>query len=84
MWCKRCWVAGVPVEDFDRHRAAFTVAQQPDNDLQLASLLVSIVATLGKRTGPSLEIARRDVVEHQGVVKVSIRQLVLDRALAFE
>ena len=59
-------VSGTAVEDLDRHRTAVRGAEQTVDDLQFAALAVTVVAVLGERAAAAFQVARLDVVEHQG------------------
>ena len=68
-----------------RHRAAARVGEQPVVDLQQPLLAVAVVAQLGQRAGGALEVAGRQVVQHQAAVaQVPRGELLLDRVLARE
>src|SRR5882762_5542101 len=61
----RSGVACVALEDFYGDRAALLVRQNPVDDLQLVVLAVAGVAKPRQRTMPSLEVARRHVVQRE-------------------
>ncbi len=68
-----------------RHRAAARVGEQPVVDLQQPLLAVAVVAQLGQRAGGALEVAGRQVVQHQAALaQVARGELLLDRVLARE
>jgi hypothetical protein len=72
-------IAGVAGEDLDRHRAAVGGAQQAIDDLRLVFLAVPAIADVGQFATPSLDIARRDVIEHQRAAReMPLGQLGLD------
>ena len=76
-------VCGAAREHLDGHGTAVRGAEQTVDDLQLASLAVTVVAELGQRAAPAFQIARRDVVEHQGAAgEVAFGEGRLDRRLA--
>ena len=64
----RARVGGVAGKHLHRHRTAVARAQQPELDLQLASLAVARVTALGQRADPSFHPHRGEVVEHQGAL----------------
>src|SRR4051794_21912835 len=68
LWCQRRRIAGVAREHLDGDGTAVGGAEQAVDDLQHALLAITLVATLGQRTAASLEVARGDVVEHEGAV----------------
>ena len=81
---ERLRVGGRTVEHLDGDGAAVGGAQQAVDDLQLAFLAVAVVTERRELAAPSLQIARRDVVEHQrAVLEMPLRQRRLDRRLAF-
>ena len=66
-----------------RHRAAARIGEQAVVDLQHAVAAVAAVADPGQRTGAALEVAGRQVVQHQAAgAQVARSELLLDRALA--
>ena len=75
-------IAGVSIEDLHRHRAAFLVAEESDDDLQLPLLPIPVVASPGKRALSSLEVRRSDVVEDEGVVEMEPGEPVFDLLLS--
>ena len=78
-------VCGVARIDFHGHRTSLGVAQQAVDDLQGSLPAVSGVAQARQFTGPSFEIARTHVVQHQGaVMQVALCQGLLDEFLALE
>ena len=82
---QRAGIGGVALEDLRGDRAALAVAQQREDDLELAALAVAGVAALGQRTLRALEVDRGDVAEHQGALfEVPGRQVALDAGLALE
>jgi hypothetical protein len=82
---ERLAVGGVARVHRYRHWAATRIGEQAVVDLQLTLLAVAIVAALGERTARALEVARRQVVEHQAALAQMARgQLLLDRVLARE
>src|SRR5437899_781097 len=59
------------------------IGEQAVVDLQHAVAAVAAVADLGQRTGAALEVAGRQVVQHQAAgAQVARSELLLDRALA--
>ena len=82
---QRLGVADVALEDRHRHRAAARVGEQTVVDLQLALHAVAVVAELGQRALAALEVARRQVVEHEpALFEMPRRELLLDLVLPFE
>jgi hypothetical protein len=76
-------VRGIALEHRDGHRAAARVGEQPVVDLQRAGPAIAAVAALGQRAGAALEVARRQVIQHQrALAQVACGELLLDRVLA--
>ena len=81
---QRRGIANIAFEYFDRDRATI-LAAQPEHDLQLAALAVTIVPVLGQLADAALEIGRTDVVELQrAVLQVAPGQRLLDALLLFD
>jgi len=80
-----CRVAGVALEDRDRHRTASPIGEQPVVDLQLTFLAVSIVPQRCQGAAASLDVAGAEVVEHQPAFReMPVRQFPLDPVLPRE
>ena len=78
-------VSGIAGEHLDRHRTAVRSAQETIDDLPFAALAVTVVAKLGKPAATAFQIARRDVVEHQGATgEMAFGKHRLDRWLAHQ
>jgi hypothetical protein len=65
---QRVRIGGVAREDLDGDRVALARAQQAEDDLPLALLLVPGVTELGQGTMPALEVRGTDVVQQQGTL----------------
>jgi transposase len=82
---KRFRIAGIALEHLDRHGATVSRAQQAVDDLHLALFAVAIVAEAGEIAAAPLDIAGRDVVEHEAAaLKMLASQLFLHISLADE
>jgi hypothetical protein len=77
-------VCGAAFEHLGGHGTAVPGAEQTIDDLQFAALAVTAVAELGQRAAAAFQIARRDIVKHQGAAgEVPFGQRRLDRRLAY-
>ena len=75
-------IGRVATEDLGGHRTAVPVAEQGEDDLQLAAPAVAGVAALGQRALRALEVHRGQVAEHErAVLDVLRRQGPLDALL---
>src|SRR4051794_16513712 len=80
---QRRGISSVAIEHLDGHRTAVRGAEQAVDDLQAALLAVPAVSAFGQRTTASLQVARRDVVEHQrAILQMAPGQRGLDGRLA--
>jgi hypothetical protein len=73
---QRRGIADIAFEDFDRDRAAILIAQQPEHDLQLAVLAVTMVPELGQLLASAVLFDRRPfdrMVRWRTVTKVLSR-----------
>ena len=62
---KRLRIGGIALKDLCRHRLTGLVTQQPDHDLQLALLLVPVIAISRRLVLQTLQVAAGDVIEEQ-------------------
>src|SRR3954471_2382026 len=80
---QRRGISSVAIEHLDGNRTAVRGAEQAVDDLQAALLAVPAVSAFGQRTAASLQVARRDVVEHQrAILQMAPGQRGLDGRLA--
>src|SRR3954471_15996168 len=80
---QRRGISSVAIEHLDGNRTAVRGAEQAVDDLQAALLAVPAVSAFGQRTAASLQVARRDVVEHQrAILQMAPGQRGLDGDLA--
>ena len=78
-------IGGVACEYLDSDGTAVGGTEQAVDDLQHALLAITLVATFGQRTAASFQVARGDVIEHQGaVLEMAFGQCGLDSGLALQ
>ena len=81
---QRTGIGGVALVHRDRDRASTVVGEQSEVDLQLAFLAITVVAQSRERTAATLEVARRQIVEHRRAgVQMARCELLLDAPLSF-
>jgi hypothetical protein len=61
-------IARVAIEDRHGDRATARVAQHAVVHLKRAGLAIAAVAEFGERTGDALEVARRQIEQHEAVI----------------